>query len=1277
MASYTIFGSVKYLKEDGSCGGYVTNSKTAPSKCHVLPYFRKVLSSSSPSKWSTGLYYTETKGYYSVDISDNTLHGSAASFGVGDKVYLLFFWSPTVSVLTKDSDKIEYAAFVEVTVQAGDQQQVDVTLLPTKGPVVTSHAFPPAEGFTRTPYTMSEVSKLDEEASITTICNAAGFTSVAASQKHAHDGVNIFGAYRIVPVEYSWSEIPLRTKTHPSDIATPTSDTYAFNTAGVYPLQIAIRTGWHKDVVLTSSVKVRYNDPSPDFDWSPTVSTAWDGKLKGQELITFANRSTDIDGRCSTVYTYDWSISDTTYTGVDATVSYTNKPFSFRPTHRFASPGEKTVTLTCHWHDGFVSKTSVVSKVLTISPFVVTPNFVWSPNPEKRSDVVTFTSTSTGDVSKINDFRWDIDDSYPASTIDLRTFTVADKFGSKFGQESPYSDDSVVHSASYIDKHGDNFAVNFHSFSPKNCKLTLTYSNGWVDVKCDVSKVLTPTKLSLTPNITISNSTPVGRKVAVKIYNTTVDPKGLSSSVDWVVSDFYSLCNLDNPNIGVSVTDHTQRLTRVAPGTVVVHNFQNTTTNTVELTLRYDDGWQEQTKRATASVTPVVFSPPSPNFTWEPTMPISRDETVTFTNLTDDPESLHRASVWSVLDYYAKYNPNNPDYGKTEPVHPISWVGVRQTAAFEPTVNFQSGDVPKKVTLTVFYDDGFCERDVRVSKNISFRRYTVTADFTTEPESHIGKTPVKYINTTPDVHSRQVGAVWDWHDREKSGVDHLTTSPEISPHNTPNFTWQFASRNPYSCTTPALSANLNKDVRLSVRYDDGWGDHNFTEKTKRFEAKTFEITGAIAYHNTVDGGSVIYGRELVEFSHKLIDPWSAVRDNTTDWRIADAFLSGVDNTTVFTNVPKTFTPTKRFESKGHRLVTAEVDFNDGWNTNFTHHNEVYVDPTPYTAPVLDFDWTPANPVILQEVTFHQHHDDVRVHGKLQRVFFDIAADGTLDSAPLTPTEDFAHIFTEKVSNIPVKLIGQYWDGWEEQETFVVKDLSMANIPPSSSFTEALSGVCVPLYHWTATSTDPDDDVGSLSYLWSLERYTPNGYISVVEKSGKDMDWTFQEEGLYRIALTTIDINGESSTKYEDVSVEFGSCATSGGDAKLSGSIELEPNVWQLVAIPVQFGYFDSSGGVLVHDKSTPATVYNYVIRQIESVYGKPAEQLLSVCNAYIGDDNFFRSYIPGFTAETSPHNFPLVYVDDDAPDGEVRREVVAFWVRSIHTSPIIITWGEK
>lgn len=119
-----------------------------------------------------------------------------------------------------------------------------------------------------------------------------------------------------------------------------------------------------------------------------------------------------------------------------------------------------------------------------------------------------------------------------------------------------------------------------------------------------------------------------------------------------------------------------------------------------------------------------------------------------------------------------------------------------------------------------------------------------------------------------------------------------------------------------------------------------------------------------------------------------------------------------------------------------------------------------------------------------------------------------------------------------------------------------------------------------------------------------------------------------------------------------------------------GIVEIEPDRWQLITIPVQFGYFDTTSGGLVHDWTTVARIKEYVCDQIEYKLGGSASNYIKIANCYIGDEDMFRNFVPGVTNPSSSQNFPLAVMDG------ANLEYTAFWIRSIYPSSIQVEWGE-
>ena len=117
-----------------------------------------------------------------------------------------------------------------------------------------------------------------------------------------------------------------------------------------------------------------------------------------------------------------------------------------------------------------------------------------------------------------------------------------------------------------------------------------------------------------------------------------------------------------------------------------------------------------------------------------------------------------------------------------------------------------------------------------------------------------------------------------------------------------------------------------------------------------------------------------------------------------------------------------------------------------------------------------------------------------------------------------------------------------------------------------------------------------------------------------------------------------------------------------------GTVQLEYG-WQLISVPVAKGYWDSDIHEHVHDNITIARFKNYILDQITDLYGN---SVVEVANTFLGDNQFFYSYVVGVTPESSSHNWQLVYEDDG------NFEISGAWINIIGSNaPYLISWGES
>jgi hypothetical protein len=121
-----------------------------------------------------------------------------------------------------------------------------------------------------------------------------------------------------------------------------------------------------------------------------------------------------------------------------------------------------------------------------------------------------------------------------------------------------------------------------------------------------------------------------------------------------------------------------------------------------------------------------------------------------------------------------------------------------------------------------------------------------------------------------------------------------------------------------------------------------------------------------------------------------------------------------------------------------------------------------------------------------------------------------------------------------------------------------------------------------------------------------------------------------------------------------------------------GYVDIEANSFQMISIPVIHGYWSSITHQHVHDDTTPATIYNYIIEQIEDIYSVSGDTMVEVFNTLIGGQGNYWNFVVGVTNPASPHNFKLAYIDSGTGD----VEYTGFFIKSVHPSSFTIQWGD-
>lgn len=707
--------------------GYSVYGKVYDEDCNpiagvkILPYFKKVDSESDTSRWSTEWYESDAYGYYSYSPEDSNLLTSEGSYKkTKDKFYTVYIYPDE----DKDSLTLERASFHEHTLPSADDLELDIVVEATRSPVISAHTFPNAV-LTQHDYTMSESSYAD-----------TGWISYSCgsdtSQKLAYDNIGIFDGHQLINTIYGWSEIGDR------EVVNNSNDSYAFVQAGNYILSITAREKWDTETTLTQAVQVKYNEPIMDFSWTPTETN--NGLIKGQELIVFHNDTTCLDDRLSEPYRYKWEIEDYNQDASGNNQTVDNALYTDEPTHSFQSEGTREITLTCYWNDGFEDKVVSVTKQISIYPFDIVPKFNWDViSPNNRSQDVTFSpDITTGDVTQIIKYDWVLEDNYPATTATLYTFGVGET--SKFAEGS--ADNTTNVDNTYTIEDTQYPVVKFHSSVTKSHNLVITYYDGWKNVTKEVDNTMDMTTYTLAPEITLDSKSPISYEEEVIITNTTVDSEVLQYDVDWFINDYYAKYNPANPQYGLANELNSKEYLAQVPTNTQTHNFQSKENHVVELTIRFDNGWQRETVDTATTLTPIEY-------------------TIT------------------------------------------------------PAI---TSDIPP-------VDNGF-----------------------------IGKIEVNYSNDSiGDGIARMIEEDWTFNDKLQDSSDVLTIREDQVVNILQPFVWQTPSRKPYSAIDGSTEQNINKDVILSIRYNNGWEDNKYVETTNQYEATPYEVSSEITYQCNVEG----------------------------------------------------------------------------------------------------------------------------------------------------------------------------------------------------------------------------------------------------------------------------------------------------------------------------------------------------------------------------------------------------------------------------------------
>jgi hypothetical protein len=503
------------------------------------------------------------------------LLGSEGSYKKGsDKFYTMYVYGGDA---TNDALNLTHAMFHEHTIPNEDDIEINIQLEDVRVPIIDTYTLPDVI-LTKHTYTMSEESYAD------TSWKSADYGE-DRSQKLLYDNVDIFDGHQLIDTVYTWGEIDDR------EASNNTSDSYSYESAGDYTIRITVREKWNTQTMVEKDIRVKYNEPDVDFSWTPTETS--EGKIKGQEEITFSNDTTDLDDRTATEYTFKWEIEDTNQDDSDNSDEYTDKDVDFDPTKKFQSEGSKTVTLTCYWNDGFDDQSVSISKEIVIYPYTITSEFTWN-NPVDRTVDVELTDTTVDNDSRVSEIKFHVDDYYEKYNPD----------NADYGNSEP--DNAEDWDGLVL---GDKVTHKFQAKTGHVMRVTATYNDGWKDVDQSKEHTLAPTEHILEAKISNdpvnSAMTFYGKNEYTWVNDSDGDASDRQIDADWSWNDKEG----DTDHVTTredEVWDTAQKFTfqyaSRKPYTAIDGATDSNFNKEVSMTVRYDNGWNDVTTNSTSVV---------------------------------------------------------------------------------------------------------------------------------------------------------------------------------------------------------------------------------------------------------------------------------------------------------------------------------------------------------------------------------------------------------------------------------------------------------------------------------------------------------------------------------------------------------------------------------------------------------------------------------------------------------------------------------------------------
>jgi len=494
----------------------------------------------------------------------------------------------------------------------------------------------------------------------------------------------------------------------------------------------------------------------------------------------------------------------------------------------------------------------------------------------------------------------------------------------------------------------------------------------------------------------------------------------------------------------------------------------------------------------------------------------------------------------------------------------------------------------------------------------------------------------------------------------------------------------------HTATSGSFTNPGNHTVQIVVNWYDGHSNQSITYDEIYNQQKFSGPPSPDLVCNEATGQNISTPDTLVTFNYTGNNPDSRI--TSIDWVINDSGTYG-DTDTIISEASVLETvyhlegmgtswcghtaTSGSFTNPGGHAVSIGVNWNDGWDDNTVNYSETFFQDL-FTGPQIYIEQVPSQAVVGSGVSFNNLSISTDLVGMAlpdcAEYDWEFNDDGNIS---VELNKDIGYTFTRvpNSANCEVQLCADWSNGWDAMTECLTKDVvfeTTVTVTPEDCF-----------YNLNIIGTSSDGSVNG--YKWEIYKDSTCLGTCVSGSSGSwDLVWTspisldqndkniyFTDSCCYRI-YGYVYGNGATTSDYEDIYIED-VCVISGtggavcsGVAPQHGFIQLEYG-WQLVAVPVKYGYWDNNTHSLVHDDTTRAKFKNYIVDQIEDLYGPGSVEL---ANTFTGDNQAFYSYVVNSTPDSSPHNFNLVY--EDGP----YLEIAGFWIKSTSSGTMLVEWGE-